>query len=83
MMYQCVIYDGHGSVPSYHVLNIDPEFYGDTYEEIIGNPSFHQRVEECIKELYPTTSPGVDLPALKEYVFLILNDSIKKIIVGR
>ncbi len=79
-MYQCVVYDGHGSTPCYYVLDIDPEFYGDVYEEIIGNPEFHQRVDECIKELYPTTLPGPNLPAIREYVFLIAGDSIKKII---
>jgi len=79
-MHECMLYNGRGSVPYYYLLNIDPDYYGKTYEEIIGNPGFHQHIDECLRELYPNLY-GKDLSMFRKRVFLILSSSFKKIII--
>lgn len=79
-MYQCVVYDGHSPWACYYLLDMDPDFYGETYEEIVGNPDFHQRVDECLGAIYNGIG-GENWGMVKKDVFLISNDSFKKIIV--
>ena len=79
-MYQCVVYNGHGPWACYYLLDVDPDFYGETYEEIIGNPDFHQQVDECLGKICGGIGDE-NRDTVKKDVFLIPNDSFKKITV--